>query len=103
MSVGGNSQASGSATLEIGDTKVLCSVYVLQSWLYTQCGPPAHVFMLLLHAVVRFGPRAYTRGSLQYSSECVLSCDVKYAPFATEERREPRQVTMIGLTPCYCV
>ena len=62
-----NRQASGSAYLEHDRTKVICSV---------------------------FGPQAQVRGGGYYSDDVgLLSCDVKFAPFATRERRQERGQT----------
>lgn len=72
---GQHSQASGSAVVEVGRTKVVCSLY---------------------------GPRSYTRASTQFSNKCVLNFDVKFAPFSsTGERRERGQVRC-GVVSCAC-
>ena len=62
MQTGVVKHASGSAHVEIGRTKVVCSV---------------------------FGPRATTDGS-QYSDQGGLVCDVKFAPFACAGGRRER-------------
>lgn len=62
MSVGAVKHAAGSAYVEIGGTKVVASV---------------------------FGPRALGHGN-EYSDEGVLSCDFKFAPFATAAARRER-------------
>jgi exosome complex component MTR3 len=64
MKTGTIGQASGSCYIEMGSTKVICSV---------------------------FGPReANTRS--QYSEKGRLICDYKYAPFSLHKWKEQRQV-----------
>ena len=63
IKVGVNSQANGSAYLELGRTKIICTVY---------------------------GPRESTK--YQYSEKAKLVCDFRYVTFSREgERKKPQQ------------
>jgi len=64
MSTGAVSHASGSAYLECGRTKIICSIY---------------------------GPRSTEKSKLGYSEKGAVQCDLKFAPFASEQRRERGQ------------
>lgn len=60
-------QAVGSAYIEVGKTKILCSVY---------------------------GPRQSR--NVQFSEQGRLWCDFKFAPFAQDQRRRRGQVWMLS-------
>jgi exosome complex component MTR3 len=62
-SVGFSSQATGSARVEIGKTKVACAVY---------------------------GPSSSSRDMDEFSELCKIVCDFKYAPFACKGERRKR-------------
>eukprot|EP01138_Halocafeteria_seosinensis_P000382 gb/GECG01000395.1/.p1 GENE.gb/GECG01000395.1/~~gb/GECG01000395.1/.p1 ORF type:complete len:261 (+),score=25.93 gb/GECG01000395.1/:1-783(+) len=63
IQLGVNSQASGSAYVELGSTKVLCVVH---------------------------GPRGITKAGSEFSERGALECDVKFSAFAQLSRRENR-------------
>jgi len=64
MNTGVVSHASGSAYLECGQTKIICSIY---------------------------GPRSTEQSKLGYSEKGAVQCDLKFAPFAAKQHRDRGQ------------
>jgi len=73
-------QANGSSYIELGNTKVICGVFVTSPH-------PFHLFHSLMYPpLLSYGPRQSHRQQ-EFAETGKLHCEFKFAPFSCQQRK----------------